>query len=439
VASVIESAAASTEDLAAQLRRERNARGHRLAIQRLAAETSGSTTRHEVARVIADGAAPIVDAGWAFVAFMGDDEMVEFVFGPGMPDEVADDWKNAPIETDVPVAALLRGDIPGFAYSNLEEMGDWPILVGEAERADFASHLGTPIGQFDEHGRPAAVLAFGWPDAHEVSIDESLIIQEMAAAAAPAFRRARRTEVDAAVAETLQSWLRPATAAAVDGFDVDSLYAPGHEAMLVGGDWYDTIPLGDARVAFVVGDVVGHDVRAAAEMGQVRHVLASHLLTSRDVAASLAATDAYFSQRVVNTMATALVFVVDRRSEFVEIGAAGHLAPVSVDRSGHCCTLDFGLGPPIGSGLGGYDSVAVSVPFDAAVIGFTDGLVERRGEQLDESLGHFRSDLGEAVGAATPASSAALLGVIHQVLADAASGPAAVDDAAALVVTRSRV
>ncbi|MGA9275917.1 PP2C family protein-serine/threonine phosphatase [Ilumatobacter sp.] len=372
--------------LRAALRRERRARTHRLEINRLAAITSGQITRRGVAEVIAGGASEIFDAGWVMVGYLGDDDIVQFVHGPAVPEPIRADWNDVPLDVAVPMCDVLRGDVERCALTSRDDFAPWPILVAEADRAQISSFVAESISGEDQ---PSAVIGLGWADEHEMDEGERALLDELVEIAGLAFRRAVKTENDREIASTLQSWLLPQSLPDVDGLSVSTIYEPGKDELEVGGDWFDVVVVDDRRTAVVVGDVVGHDVRAAAEMGQIRHVLSSNLARSGDAAESLALTDRYFHGRESNTMATALVMVFAVEQKTLEIASAGHLPPIVVEPGTTARTLDCGLGPPIGSGLGGYGSVTRSFEPSAVVIGFTDGMVERRETPIDRCISEF--------------------------------------------------
>jgi len=418
--------------LRAELDRQRRARQHRLEIHRLAASTSGQVTRRGVAEIIAGGASEIFDAGWVIVGFVADEGVVRLVHGPNVPDEIRADWNDIPLDVAVPICEVLRGDTPRWELASRDEFVPWPILVAEAERAGFSALVVEPI--VDDQ-RPAAVIALGWRDEHPIDGEERELLSEFADVARPAFRRAIATESDRHVASTLQSWLLPSTVPHVDRLSLSTIYEPGTDELDVGGDWYDVVVTDHGRTAIIVGDVVGHDIRAAAEMGQIRHVLSSNLARSDDPTDSLRLTDRYFHERRPDTMATALVMVFDPVADSLEIASAGHPAPIVVEPGTAARTLDHGLGPPIGSGLGGYSATIRPFPAGAVVIGYTDGVVERRGTPVDRCVTEFCRQIDHSI-ATSDADHAvpALTALVRQ----RATEPARRDDAAAVIVQSHR-
>jgi hypothetical protein len=416
-----------------QLALERGARRHRAALQELASATGRVVTRRGVARAIADRASDLLSAGWASVGFVGDDDIAHFVHGPTVPDIASVEWSESPLDVEVPINAVLRGDLRRVELTDREAIMDWPLLVPEIDRLEMSSLVIEPIPP--SPGRPAAALALAWPEPHALTELERELLDELIDAASPAFERARRTEIDREVADTLQNWLLPPSVPELAHLQISTLYRPGTGELAVGGDWYDVVKLDDDTSAIVVGDVVGHDVRAAAEMGQVRHVLASQLLATSDVASALTLTDRYFFGREIDTMATALVMIFDARSACLHLSSAGHLAPIVCQADTRSRLIECGLGPPIGSGLGGYVAVRQDLPPSSLLVAFTDGVIEQRDRPIDDSLEALCRDIDECLGGLGEWWASSRSGRrVMQVLRQRADEPWRRDDVAAVVV-----
>lgn len=411
--------------LRGQLRREQIARRHRSQINELAAQTSGEVSRRGVSEVIAAGATAIFDAGWVLVAYVDDDDTIQIVHGPGVPQIVVDDWQTAPLDLSIPIADVLRGELDRVALESPADFAPWPIIVAGAERADIGCLFIEPV---PGEGRAHAVVALTWPEPRCLDDDERELLDELVAAATPAFERAKLSEVDRELVNSLQKWLLPSALPDVEGLDLATMYEAGLESLEVGGDWYDVVALADECSAIIIGDVVGHDVRAAAEMGQVRHVIAAHLMATGNAAESLHLSDQYFHRRASNTMATALVMFYDRASNTLHLTSAGHLPPVVARPGRPSMVATCGLGPPIGSGLGGYRSTQVELGADTLVVAVTDGVVELRDETIDASMTALCSALDEHLAHGHPGVDA-VIDMLRARVSDSDRN----DDAAAIV------
>ncbi|WP_402463760.1 SpoIIE family protein phosphatase [Isoptericola aurantiacus] len=201
--------------------------------------------------------------------------------------------------------------------------------------------------------------------------------------------RLYRREHEAAL--TLQHSMLPQIVD-VPGLDCAALYEPASSRADVGGDWYDVVPLPTGGVAVSVGDVVGHDIRAAAAMGQLRSVLRSEAWSGRSASEVVAGVDDLVRGLRMADMATcvfALLAEPDdagrRRATYTR---AGHMPPLLLRAAGGVERLDQALTTPIGAPRVVEEVPEAEVvlePGDALVL-FTDGLVERRDRTLRDQL-----------------------------------------------------
>jgi PAS domain S-box-containing protein len=198
---------------------------------------------------------------------------------------------------------------------------------------------------------------------------------------------AREHEVAVALQRSMLPRVPP-----VPGLEVSAHYFAGSERADVGGDWYDVLPLPDGSVGVAVGDVMGHDLIAAAAMGQLRSVLRSYAWEGHRPSEVLERLD-----RLVQGLGMAqLATCVYGRLLPVEGGAllryanAGHLPPVVQSRTGDVEVLDGGksvlIGAPGGSSEGGRPDGSAFIPRGATVILYTDGLVEDRETDIDAGV-----------------------------------------------------
>ncbi|GEK20295.1 SpoIIE family protein phosphatase [Cellulomonas xylanilytica] len=227
------------------------------------------------------------------------------------------------------------------------------------------------------------------------------------------------------LAETLQRAMLPEQAE-VDGLDVWTYYAPNSENAQVGGDWYDVLQVSQDVIGVVIGDVVGHDVEAAASMGQLRSVVRSYIFDITTPGPVLERVDQLVAGMRVPRPA-GLVLSTLTRSEQVwrlEYSRAGHL-PALLVRAGVVTQLDAAGGPLIGFGGVPRTTGTVELEPGDVVVYYTDGLIERRDRGLRDGLAAL-----SAVAAAVTARDAA--GVGEELLSRLADHPE--DDVAVVVV-----
>lgn len=200
-----------------------------------------------------------------------------------------------------------------------------------------------------------------------------------------------RTRSERAAATLLQESLLPARLPSTEGWELAARYVPGAESG-VGGDWYDVFELPGDRIGVVIGDVAGSGLQAAVVMGRLRSALRAYALDYFDPAQVLCKLDRKASYFEHNTMATVAYAVIDTATHRMTLAVAGHLPPVLAVPGEQARFVPAHIGPPIGFELGtsGRRSVDLDVPPGTLIVLYTDGLVERRGQDLDVGLERLR-------------------------------------------------
>ncbi|MFK4105291.1 SpoIIE family protein phosphatase [Streptomyces sp. NPDC019531] len=212
---------------------------------------------------------------------------------------------------------------------------------------------------------------------------------------------------------TLQHSLMPQGLSAGSALDVASRYVPANAPSSAGGDWFDVIPVSGARVALVVGDVVGHGTNAAAAMGLLRtavRTLAALDLPPDDLLAHLddlvislgeesARRTVDNEQRDVAASvlgATCLYAVYDPVAESCTVARAGHPPPAIVAVDGSVTFPDLPAGPPLGLGFLPFGSAELELPRGTLLALYTDGLVEARDWDIEVGMSHLADALTDA-------------------------------------------
>ncbi|WP_416384753.1 SpoIIE family protein phosphatase [Streptomyces sp. 3212.3] len=229
--------------------------------------------------------------------------------------------------------------------------------------------------------------------------DDLLLAEELVTRAALALDNARRYAREHSVALTLQRTLLPHRLGDSAAVEVASRYLPADRHHGVGGDWFDVIPLSGARVALVVGDVVGHGINAAATMGSLRTVvrtLAAMDLTPNELLTRLDDTvrrlteedeDADDHDQFAVAGATCLYAVYDPVTRRCTMARAGHPPPAVIDLHGKVTFPALPAGNPLGVGLGiPFEAVELDLPEGTQLALYTDGLVESRDHDLDVGM-----------------------------------------------------
>jgi PAS domain S-box-containing protein len=231
------------------------------------------------------------------------------------------------------------------------------------------------------------------------------------------------------IAETLQRSLLPERLPRIEGLEIAARYLPAGRGAAIGGDWYDALERPDGRVALVVGDVVGHGLRAAAVMGQLRNAFRAYGLAENTPAEVMARVNRLVMSGEEDVMATALYLVLERETGEVEFASAGHPPPLVLGPDG-VGFLEGGRAVPIGAVDPGVFREATAVlPEDASLLLYTDGLVERRDEPLERRLDALADAADRAEGGLEGLCDAVLAGVL---------GPSEPGDDVALLAVRPR-
>ena len=193
------------------------------------------------------------------------------------------------------------------------------------------------------------------------------------------------------ISQSLQHALLPEIMPELNGLRVNARYVPAATGVDVGGDWYDLVAVDDRRVLLVIGDVSGHGLRAATTMALLRHATLAYVTQDCSPATVLAKLSDFVNSGPHDYFATVLCALIDVDRHQLTMASAGHLAPLVLNGGGG----EFARvqpDAPIGVTPGSrYHEATVSVPPEAVVVAFTDGLVERRGEVIDVGLDRLRS------------------------------------------------
>jgi serine phosphatase RsbU (regulator of sigma subunit) len=166
---------------------------------------------------------------------------------------------------------------------------------------------------------------------------------------------------------------------------VAARYLPHASNLTVGGDWYDVIDLGAGRRGLIVGDCVGHGLEAATAMGALRNVSRALLGDGRGPADVIASLDRFATTMPAAACATVVCAVVDLAEQTITYSNAGHPPPLLV-RDDQVVWLDQALTTPLAVDEPARHEARLDVHPGELLVLYTDGLVERRNESLDDGL-----------------------------------------------------
>jgi phosphoserine phosphatase RsbU/P len=273
-------------------------------------------------------------------------------------------------------------------------------------------------------GKVIGVLHVGSLTPRRFTEDEVELLQ-LAADRGAAALQSMTARADRLAAVALQRSLLPTALPVVAGAEMAARYIPGSGG--VGGDWYDVFTLPTGELCVVIGDVAGSGLPAAVIMGRMRSALRAYALETRDPAEVLSRLDRKMQYFEADAMATVLYAVIDPGLDRMDICLAGHFPPViaypgqPAELASAAPGLIIGVADPA-------PRPVTSLPIrpGALLCFYTDGLIERRGELIDDGLAR----LCQAVTAQPPEDACAM--VMRELVG---SGPPR-DDIALLMLRR---
>lgn len=224
--------------------------------------------------------------------------------------------------------------------------------------------------------------------------DDGLMLGELARRVAAALDNAQRFEHERDTASALQRAMLTQLPR-VPGLELTARYLPAEDGMNVGGDWYDVFPLEDGEYIGVVGDVTGHGIHAAVTMGQLRTALRAYAVDERSPAALLGLLHRLLDRLEPDLFATAVIVRFRPGRSKMTMASAGHPPPLLRSDSGEAAPIEMPSGGMLGLPIDlTYTDHRVAVPPGRALLLYSDGLVERRGEPIDEGIARLARGFG---------------------------------------------
>ncbi|MFD9934105.1 SpoIIE family protein phosphatase [Streptomyces massasporeus] len=297
-----------------------------------------------------------------------------------------------PLDTGfTPAGRALSSGIPAF-FSDPEEMRrlypEAPQISGKQAWAFLPLIIsGRPVG--------CCILSYDHP--RPFPAEERAVMTSLAGLIAQALDRARLYDTKHELAHGLQQAVLPRALPEIAGLRVAARYLPATRGMAIGGDFYDLIRLGDTAAAAVIGDVQGHNVAAAAVMGQVRTGIYAHATVGAPPDQILARTNRLLAELAPDLFTSCLYARLDFARRRVTLASAGHPPPLLRRADGDTRPAVVSPGP-----LLGIDPEAVfpltEIPLTPGLMltFYTDGLIEKPGIDLDDAIAGLAHHLAQA-------------------------------------------
>lgn len=348
------------------------------------------------------------------------------------------------LATDYPAAAVVRTGRAVYL----------PSRQSYAERFPATWPLAEPFGRHSWAFLPLVVSGAtigAWMAAFrepvEFTPDERSVLTTVARMLAQALSRAQQHETERELADNLQRTMLPTREPAIDDMAVAARYVPTGGGLQVGGDWYDVIGLPSGRTALVIGDVQGHDVRAAGLMGQLRIALRAYAAEGHHPDAVLSRTSRFLAglgnsgPPEDERFATCLYLEVDPASGTLDVVRAGHPEPSSRLADGTVLLRHTAGGPPLGVAPDtDYPTTRLTMQPGETLLLCTDGLIETGGHDLHTGWKRLRDVLETGPGHDLEALADTLVQAVHGPASHHTTGPLAdrrEDDIALILLRRA--
>jgi anti-sigma regulatory factor (Ser/Thr protein kinase) len=305
------------------------------------------------------------------------------------------------------LAAVGRLIVPSFAAGFSVEVEEGEIRTTLARTGRIGS--GAQAFPLVARGQRLGVMRIAGPTAASEARHGLEVWDELALRVAVSIDAAQVYAREHHVADTLQRALLPERLPVDDRLTFDAAYLPGAQEAIVGGDWYDAFRLPDGRIAFSIGDVAGHGLRAAIVMGEVRQAFRAAALNPTSPSHVIERANTIVNMRANPVMVTATFGIVDPQDATVTYASAGHPAPVLALPGGSVQLL-----PKDGVPLGIVERIdatdwTFTLPPGALFAVYTDGLIEYSRDVIDGER-RLLEAVRESVRAADPEPARSLLG-----------------------------
>ncbi|MCX4661345.1 ATP-binding SpoIIE family protein phosphatase [Streptomyces uncialis] len=365
-----------------------------------------------------------------------------------------------PLDTGYPAAEVVRTGRAVYLSAPADYRRHYPASWALAEPFGRQSWAFLPL---IVAGRTIGAWMAAFTYRVTFTPDERSVLTTVARMLAQALSRAGTAETERALTDGLQRSMLPTLGPRIPGLSVAARYVPTGGGLQVGGDWYDMIPLPSGRIALVIGDVQGHDVRAAGLMGQLRIALRAYAAEGHRPDAVLSRASRFLAgvtdsvpygggdpgapgeaggpgEAAETRFATCLYMEVDPATGELEIARAGHPDPAIRMADGTVLVRATAGGLPLGIDPDtDYPTTrAVLEPGETLLI-CTDGLIETGGHDLDTGWARIRTTLEEHTGDSLEELADSLVQAVHGPPSHHTTGPLAdrrEDDIAVLLLRR---
>ncbi|MFF2503854.1 SpoIIE family protein phosphatase [Streptomyces sp. NPDC058067] len=331
---------------------------------------------------------------------MIDNGRMELVGSNGVHETLIQDFHLSRLSEPLPLTEAVRTREPVFVTNRLQFVTRYPALAPYLSKfPEAAAAVYLPLIAQDT---PIGAVGLTYEGRASFPPDERAVLTALGKVIAQALQRALLYDQEHELAAGLQTAMLPGILPHVPGLHLATRYRPTRARGGIGGDWYDALTLPDGRIAVVVGDVQGHDVTAAAVMGQLRIALRAYAAEGHPPSTAMARASAFLAELDTDRFATCLLALIDPLTGLTSIVRAGHPEPVLRCLDGRCVWLDTPGGLPLGltapGGQVAYPVFETALEPGSTLVLCTDGLIEARAQDLDEGRARLLDALAAGPG-----------------------------------------
>ncbi|AXI76983.1 SpoIIE family protein phosphatase [Peterkaempfera bronchialis] len=399
-------------------------------IKEAARALSEAVTVRDVARVFTELPLPGRPPDGLVLASL-ENGRLQILGATGYRREAIQPYDRAPLDARHPAADAIRTRVPVFLASRDEYRERYPDAWPRVSPLGRRSWAFLPL---IAGSRPIGVCLVSFDDDRQLDSDDRILLSTLGGLVGQSLARARLHDAEHELASGLQRVMLPRRVPPVPGTTTAVRYLPAGTGLLIGGDWYDVVPLPGGHVGLVIGDVQGHDVHAAGVMGQLRIALRAYAAEGHPPAAVMARASRFLADLDTGHFATCTYAEVNVEYGVVYAVRAGHLDPVVRRVDGSTVVQPVVGGLPLGiSPEEEYKVTRFTLDPGEVVVLTTDGLVEARTLDLDEGMDRLR----QAVGGPLPETAKGvepLEALADRIAAEAAESAEREDDIALLLM-----
>jgi serine phosphatase RsbU (regulator of sigma subunit) len=390
-----------------------------------------AATEQELQRVVLTRLAATFGATGALLALV-DEGRLRVSTDAGIAMWGGDALHGMSLDHPSPLPEAIRTGKSHFIPDRKDYIRRWPHAAEFPLLGRLGSDYAVSIMPLSEAGnQPLGGWLVTYGSGYRPSLDKRTLMGTLADLAGQALRRIRLQQARVELATALQKTMLPTLPEHLAGLEVAARYRPSRDGLDIGGDWYDAFVMPDGTVALEIGDAQGHDVDAAAAMGQVRASMRAIAAHEPDPATVLTRTNELLMAMDAARFASCTMLHLDSRDGRVTGASAGHVPVLCARKDGSHSIRELPGGPVLGVVPDTeYREETFTLDKDSALVMVTDGVVEGPGLTLEAGLERAGTLAGAALHDGLNAEETA-----DRIL-DAAVAVDHLDDVAVLVIRR---